>query len=782
MTLESAYVIGLIILVILLFTSGKVRIDLVALITISVLALTGLVTPSEAISGFSNPAVITIWAMFVLSAALGRTNVANIIGRLLLKISGNGELKVLLILMLFSGLLSFVMNNIGVAALMLPVVMSLSKKTKIPPYRLLMPMVFGVLLGGVTTLLTTVNLIVSDSLRAEGFIPFGLFDFIPVGGPVFIAGILFTVLIGRYFLPKQDNLRESIGSEEELRKQYALQERTCLMMIPDGSPLNGRTIAEANLGSAAGLTVLAVIKKGKTYLAPEPTMILQGEDKLMIGGALERFNEFRGWQTLITEDEQHAIEKIVSAEVELAEISIPENSGLINRALYEINFRKKFGVNILALKRGDEIKRSHLPGISLVKNDVLIIQGSKEKLESIKSSEEFFSFRKISTEELLKIYNLQERVFTVSVPENSELINKSLSKSRMGASFGVTVLAIIRENKTIVMPDPEEIILNNDKLVIGGKKDDLDILRGLQELKLVDEDRKLSIPLESDQVGLVEVTLSPRSNLAGKSLRQIHFRGKYGLQVIAIWRQGRAYRTSLRDIPLKIGDALLILGKKDKIKILSFDSDFIMLTHDLSEMPLPGKAPVAAIIMAAVLIPVMLGLVPVSIAAVTGAALMVITKCLSMDEMYKAIDWKSVFVIAGMFPLGIAIQSSGTTTLIADQVVKVAGLFGHWGIIIGLYIFITAAASVIPTSALVVMMAPITISIAGNTGIPPHTLMMTLAVSASASFISPISHPANILVMGPGGYRFSDYVKLGLPLTIVIGALAVFLISVFWKF
>ncbi|QQS36277.1 MAG: anion permease [Ignavibacteriales bacterium] len=782
MSAESIGVLTLLLAAVILFVSGQIRIDLVALLVVSALAVSGIVTPGEALSGFSNPAVITIWSMFVLSAALARTNVANIIGKSMLKISGSSETKILLILMLVSGLLSFIMNNIGVAALLLPVVMSLSKSTSISPSRLLMPMVFGVLLGGITTLLTTVNLIVSDSLRSAGLNSFGLFDFLPVGGPVFIAGVLFIVLVGKYFLPKKDKVKDILGSEAELRKQYALQERTCVMRIPLNSYLNGKTIAEANLGSAAGLTVLAIIRNGNTQLAPDPSEVLRADDKLMIGGALERFNEFRGWQKLIAAEEHSGIDKIISDEFEIVEISIPPKSELIDHALHEINFRKKFCVNVLAVDRSGEIKHSNLHSFVLKEKDILLVQGSKEKLNILKVKSDFNLFKKINPVELITKYNLEERVFTVSVPENSELINKSLSKSRMGASFGVRVLALIRENKTVVMPDPEETIHLNDKLVISGKKDDLDILRGLQELELVDEDKKLSIPLESEQVGLIEATLSPRSNLAGKSLRQIHFRGKYGLQVIALWREGRAYRTNLRDFELKFGDALLILGKRDKIKILTSDPDFIVLTHGLPDIPLSGKAPLAALIMAAVLIPVMIGIIPISIAALGGAALMVLTGCLSMDEMYKSIDWKSVFVIAGMFPLSIAMQSTGTTEIIAEQVIKYAGQFGSWGIVIGIYLFITAAASVIPTSALVVMMAPLTLSIAANTGISPQSLMMTLAVSSSASFISPISHPANILIMGPGGYRFSDYVKLGLPLTIVIGVIAVLLISVFWKF
>jgi di/tricarboxylate transporter len=775
-------VVGILLLAVILFISGKVRVDIAALIVLSLLAITGIISPSEAISGFSNPAVVTIWAMFIISAALSRTNIANLIGKKLLRISGSGEAKLITVIMLTSGLLSFFMNNIGVAALMLPVVISISRLTRVPPSRLLMPMAYGVLLGGLTTLLTTINLLVSETLRLEGFTPFGLFDFAPVGIFAFIGGIIFTIAVGRKILPKTDPVREAMGDERELIKQYALTERTCVMRIPKGSYIANKTILDVNLGSVTGLTVLAIIRRGETFLAPDPSSTLREYDKLIIGGRLERFNEFRGWQHLVYETEESMNKMIISDHISLAEITIPEDSSLIKSTLYELNFRKQFGVNVLALKRGSEIKRSNLASIQLEKNDSLLIQGAAEKLEDLKENSSFIYYRDEQNNNLYAEYNLHERIFIVSVPKDSELIEKTLAKSRMGATFGVRVLAILRDEQKIAMPDPEEILKEGDRLVIAGKVEDLDILKALQELEVQDEAAAASVSLESEQVGLIEAMLSPRSSLVGKSLRDIHFRGKYGLQVIAIWREGRAYRTNLRDMQLQFGDALLILGKWDKIKMFRNESDFLVLTQAISDMPLSKKAPIAAGILAAMLIPVIFGLIHISIAAIAGATLLIITGCLTMDEAYKAIDWKSVFLIAGLLPLGLAMQKTGLANEAASAVVNFSGVLGEWGIVIAIYIFITIGAAIIPSAALVVMMAPVILTISSQTGISPHALMMTLAVSASASFLSPISHPANILVMGPGGYKISDYFKLGLPLTLVVMVIGLIMISIVWPF
>jgi di/tricarboxylate transporter len=214
--------------------------------------------------------------------------------------------------------------------------------------------------------------------------------------------------------------------------------------------------------------------------------------------------------------------------------------------------------------------------------------------------------------------------------------------------------------------------------------------------------------------------------------------------------------------------------------MLSKDPDFIVLSGEIKEEMNTKKAPLAALIMAGILSTALIGLLPIAIAALLGVVLMIITKCITIDDAYRAIDWKAVFLIAGMLPVGIALQKTGAASIISDYISGFTGIFGIWGVLTGLYILITLASTILPSSALVVLMAPVVYNIALEVHGSPYTFMMLLAIAASASFLSPVSHPSNVLVMGPGGYRFIDYVKVGIPLTIVVMIVGLIMLSVFW--
>jgi di/tricarboxylate transporter len=254
------------------------------------------------------------------------------------------------------------------------------------------------------------------------------------------------------------------------------------------------------------------------------------------------------------------------------------------------------------------------------------------------------------------------------------------------------------------------------------------------------------------------------------------------LNVLAIWRQGRPYRTDLRDMAVRFGDALLLYGPRDKLRMLGHEPDFLVLTEEAQEPPRLRRAPVAALVMGAVLLPVILGWLPISISAVVGASLMVLTGCLTMDEAYRSIEWKAVFLIAGMLPLGIAMQQTGAARFLADGVVATVGGRGPRAVMAGLFVLTTLATQVMPNPAVAVLLAPIALSTANDLGLSPYALMMTIALAASASFLSPVSHPANVLIMGPGGYRFTDYIKVGLPLTLVVLVITLLVLPVFWPF
>jgi di/tricarboxylate transporter len=370
----------------------------------------------------------------------------------------------------------------------------------------------------------------------------------------------------------------------------------------------------------------------------------------------------------------------------------------------------------------------------------------------------------------------------VRLPEDSTLVGKSLTDSRLGDAFGFGVLSIIRDGKSQLMPAPDERLQAGDTLLIRGTREDLRTVDGLQTLRIDTEPIPQFSDIETAEVGLEEAVLSPHTTLVGKNLREIHFRAKYGLSVLAIWREGRAFRANLGEMALHFGDALLLYGSRERIQLLGSDPDFLVLTEGAQEAPRINKAWLAVLIMAIVLTPVIFGLVPIAIMVVVGVALMVLTGCLTMDEAYRAIEWKAVFLIAGMIPLGIAMQKTGAASFVATWMVNLLGVYGPTAVMAGLYILTSLTSQVMPNPAAAVLLAPIALNTANDLGISPYTLMMTVAIAASAAFLSPVGHPANLLVMGPGGYRFSDYIKLGLPLTLVILVVVILVMPIFWPF
>jgi di/tricarboxylate transporter len=358
-----------------------------------------------------------------------------------------------------------------------------------------------------------------------------------------------------------------------------------------------------------------------------------------------------------------------------------------------------------------------------------------------------------------------------------------LNESRLGDAIDVQILYIVRQNGAAFIPTSTDAFEPEDRLVLSGSSDMLSILQlqGLEGVFVEDRSQPLDLlNLQDDQVGLIEVILSPHSVLHGITLSQMNFREKYGLTVLAIWRKGKAYRSNLRNMALQLGDALLLYGPWKKLIVLGREPDFLVLTETAQEVPRKEKAKLALTVMAAVLLPVMMGWVPIYIAVVIGAAFMVLTKCLTMEEAYRYIEWKAVFLIAGMLPLGTALDKSGAAQLLAESVVGLLGPFGPYGVLLGLLVITFIGTSIIPTAALVVLMVPIALNTAAGLGISPHALMMGIAMAASSSFTSPISHPANVLVMGPGGYRFIDYLKVGIPLTIVVLVVLMLILPIFW--
>ncbi|MGH8195940.1 MAG: SLC13 family permease [Woeseiaceae bacterium] len=782
MTFEIALVLAILAVALVLFVSDLIRVDLVALLVLGTLAVTGLVTADEAFAGFSNSAVITIWAMFILSEGLARTGIANIIGRQVLRIAGRRELPMVIVIMMTAASLSAFMNNIGVAALMLPVVIDVSRRTRIPASRMLIPLAFGTLLGGQTTLFgTSNNLLVSEALAQSGYEPFSVFDFIPIGGAIVVTGILFLGLVGRLLLPKRPRAeRGRYRSQRSLRARYKLQEQTFMLRVPVDSVLVGKTLAQSRIGAATGLIILALVRFGRSETLPSRQTILRAGDSLLVQGRIDQFRELQRWSDLVIEREAPVLKSMVAARVAYAEVRLAEGSPLAAELIRDAGFRTRFNVSVAGIHRKNKYRLTNLAYVPLRAGDRILVQGEADAIAELHKYSDFSEVELKSDAQLSEQYQADERMFVVRIPKYSDLADATLGKSRLADVFDFRVLAIFREGKLSVMPAGDEVLMGGDLLLIEGQHEDLDVLRGLQELEIETQVSRNLGAFESERLTLMDATLDPRSRLAGMSVGELNFRERYGIELAGIWREGDTLGSNLAEQRLQVGDALLLLGPRDRLQLLSSDSDFLILTPLGQEPPDTRRAPLAAAIMVGVVASVMGGYAPPSVAAVVGGSIMVLTGCLTMERAYRAIDWRAIFLIAGMLPLGTAMYETGAAKYLSDQLVSLLGESGPWNVVLGFYFMTALCTMIIPTAALVVLMSPIVLTAMAELGVQPQPAMMAIAIAAGASFLSPISHPANILVMGPAGYRFVDYMKVGIPLMFVVFVTAYFLMPIVW--
>ena len=644
-----------------------------------------------------------------------------------------------------------------------------------------MPLAYSTLLGGLTTLIgTPPNLLISESLVLNGYAPFKLFDFTPLGGAVMVIGVVFVALFGRFLLPKRRAERDKHVSQRSLRARYKLQERTFMMRVPYDSILVGKTLAESRIGTSTGLIILSLLRHGRSETLPARQTIIRGGDGILVQGRLDQFRELRRWSDLVIEREAPVLKSMVASKVAYASVTIAEGSPVISELVRHAAFRSRFDVAVIGILRRDSYRMTNLAYVPIRKGDTILVQGEIESIEQLEKFSDFAEVEIFTPEQLAEKDLGDERMFVVRLPKNSGLAEETLQKSRLADVFDFRVLAIFRDGELTVMPRGDQVLLGGDLLLIEGQHSDLDVLRGLQELEIDTKIPANVSAFDSERLTLMDATLDPRSTLAGLTVGELNFRERYGIELAAIEREGETVGTELANERLQLGDALLLLGPRDRLQLLSSDSDFLILTPLGQEPPDTRRAPLAAAIMFGVVITVMLGYAPISIAAVIGCTIMVLTGCLNMEQAYRAIDWRAIFLIAGMLPLGTAMQDTGAATYLADQVMALLGDAGPWPVIMGLYILTAMATMIIPTAALVVLMAPIVLSAMADMGLAPETAMMAVAMAASASFTSPISHPANILVMGPGGYRFIDYLKVGVPLTIVVFITVMVLLPRLW--
>lgn len=731
--------------------------------------------PAEAFEGFASPVVITIFGIFFISTALRETGVADAFGRRIARWAGGDQTRLLVVLMLASALLSAWMNNVAAVAMLMPAVASIAAHTETPPSKLFMPLTFGVILGGVTTLVgTPPNLVASQILAHHGFEPLSLFDITPIGVAIVIAGVAYMVLLGRRWLP---------GGQTEKRRRdasvlthaYRIEERLTSIKVPVGSKLDGATLRETRMGTALDVAVVAVLRGRKKILAPGPDFRLEGDDTLLVDGLfadLEHLLNVQGLAVFEVEASRLAASPMAQGLV----LSLPAGSGLVGKSLRELRFRDRFGVLVVGLRRGRDLVREELGRRILRPTDHILALGTAEQVASLRDQKGL----KVEAEGLALGELMEERFFTLQVPPGSPLIGRSVRESRLGELAGLTVLGILRGGLLSLAVSGDETVEKGDELLVAGEPTRILDLVALGQLELAAE--PAGTQLESDTVGVAEVVVAPRSAAAGSSLRQLSFRDRFGLQALALWRGGATIAKELANIPLRYGDALLLHGPIEKIRRLAEDPDFVVLLEPEQERPRSDKAPFAVAALALLILLIVTGAAPTHIAALTGAMLCVVSGAITMPQAYRAIEWRALYFLAAIWPIGTAMQKSGASAFLAAGIV---GLGEHLGPTVYLAILVCASsllAQVLDGVPAVVILGSVAIEVADRLGVSPYPLVVGIGLAASAAFMTPWSHKASLLVVNAGGYHTRDFLKVGTPLTVLMLALLVLLVPIAFPF
>jgi di/tricarboxylate transporter len=588
---EIGFTLGLLLVALVLFVTEWIRYDVVALLVLVSLNLSGILTLEEAFAGFSNAAVITVAGVLVMSRAVQDSGVVQIVGIKMIE-WGKTPIRLTFMIMVAVGLISGFINDIGTAALFMPLVMMVARRIKIPPSKLLIPLAFGCLLGGTLTLIgTPPNILVSLIMAEHGIEPFRMFDFTPIGILVLLTGIAYMTLVGNKLLPER-----------------------------------------------------------------------RGETSLM-----DRFK-------------------------------------------------------------------------------------------------------------------IRDYLTELAVGPKSSLVGKRLNQLDLAKEIDFSILGIIRKQRTLLTPLPQERIDEGDLLLVEASPDELARLTQQGGLEIVPDVDPDEADISSEEVEIVEAVVLPDSRLVGRSLRQINFRRRYDLTVMAISRQGEQVRKRLVEVRLQEGDVLLIQGDRQKIDTSLPQTGCLPLADRAISLK-AGAHPVRilGIFMGAILL-ASTGILHVSMAFTLGAFLMILTRCITPREFYQAIEWPILILMAGMIPLGTAMVKTGSAGWAANSLISITGSSNPYLVLAALYLLITALTSVLNNPTVTVVVAPIAIDVAHALELSPLPFLMLTAVAASCAFLSPVSHKANVLVWGPGGYHFMDYTRVGLPLALLIGVVCVVVIPILWPF
>lgn len=603
------------------FVIGKIRSDIVALCSLILLMAFGILTPTEALSGFSNSVVIMMVGLFVVGGAVFQTGLAKMISGRIMHLAGDNETRLFLLVMLTTTAIGAFVSNTGTVALMLPIVVSMAAKGNISASRLLMPLAFASSLGGMLTLIgTPPNLVIQEALANAGYGTLGFFSFTPVGIIAIAIGIIVLMPLSKWLLSNKDKdgskKRKRTKSLQELVDEYHLADQLTRYVIPKGSELNDKTLMELDIQNRYNLSVMEIRreKRGRN-----------------------------GW---------------------IRDVS-----------------QKMAG-----------------PKTRFMEGDIIYLSGEPEQMERFATD-----------------YKLRQPV----------------TKQKGNA-----------QNK-----------------------------------------------MDFYDIGIAELVIMPNTTLQNHKIKESGFRSKYNINIVAVRRNGNYILNNLAEVSLHAGDVLLVQGTWANISRLTHeDEHWVVLGQPLAEaekVTLDYKAPLAAIIMLAMIAMMVFDFIPIEpvTAVMIAGVLMVLTGCFrNVEAAYKTINWETIVLIAAMMPMSVALEKTGASAMISQSLVSGLGTYGPYALLAGIYFTTSLLTMFISNTATAVLMAPIALSSALGLHLDPTAFLFAVSLGASMCFASPFSTPPNALVMQAGRYTFMDYVKVGLPLQIIIGIVMVFVLPLLFPF
>jgi di/tricarboxylate transporter len=778
-TLHPWALLAVILVMVVMFITERIPLDVTAMAVVVVLMLGGFITAEEAFSGFSSPVVVIMVSTLFVAAALRITGVSDAIARFIQRYAGTNERLAIGIVMLVSAVLSSCMNNVSAAALLMPAVAVLSHEANIAPSRLFIPLAFGVTLGGMLTIIgTPPNILATELVRNRNLEPFSFFEFFPYALAAIAAGTLFMVMFGYKLLP----VRKTHGVTRritDLRALYQLHDRIFSVRVPEDSPVDGKTLGELRFGSFVGGVVVTIIRGGRKLLSPTAEEKLHERDVLLVRGNPERFSQVQGLQGLQVEDPAPEVIASIEKNFQIVSCFIREVH-TETRVVLLRELLRTTGIVPLSIERASQERawESRPPSWfldSMVhKGDTLIgcIAGRYTEDSPLVD---------LDVKELDSAASvLRANLFTITIAPGGW---SGAPLHRLAHDTKLSVLGLITPEHTIEWFDvpvmtaagdtlssrltADHVLREGERYLVSGVPSEAHRKLTLSSLSF--EAEAASSDIDSLDVGIVELVLTPRSELIGKTLADLHFREKYGCQVLALWRDGKPMLSLSSGLPLLYGDALLVQGARKSLPVLAKDPDFLLLSEHRETPRLSKRSAFAVISLLMLMFTPLLAGVPAHEAAFLSAALVVFTGAISMEQAYREIDWRVVFLLALMIPLGHAVEhASGAEALL--PLVQGAATSVSPIIVAALFLFVGSMISqVVDNAVAVIFLGPLALEMGGYIPGAPTAFLIAVTLGSSMSFMLPTGCRANMLVTGAGGYKAGDFMRVGTPFTIVVG-------------